>query len=482
MAGQIGAIGEFEEGREEWTQYAERLGHFLVANGITEDERKRAVLLSVIGPKAYKLLGSLVAPKKPGEKSYAELVKVMTDHYNPLPSEIVQRFKFHTRVRREGESMAAYVAGLRALGQTCGFGDMLDDMLRDRLVCGVNDRRIQHRLLTETETKLTFKRALELAQSMETADKNSRELQSHASAPVSEGEVRKVNSAGVTLRCYRCGKAGHKPAHCPCKSARCYNCGKTGHLRAVCRADKKATERNFSKNRDGQVRTVLEGFKDSNEHSSVLSQIIASVNKPIILEVVLDGRPLQMELDTGAAVSLVSEATYKQLFADTPLSETSTTLKTYSGEPLRVVGQREVEVCAEKQTARLPLVVVAGDGPSLFGRDWLKSIRLDWQAIKQVRYRGLPDILSAYENVFQPGLGTLEGYEAKIFVDPEAQPHFCKARSVPYAMRAKVEEELKRLQEEDVIEPVQFADWAAPIVPVLKSDGKTVRIYEAILS
>ena len=139
MAGQIGAIGEFEEGREEWAQYAERLGHFLVANGITENERNRAVLLSVIGPKAYKLLGSLVAPEKPGDKSYADLVKVMTDHYNPKPSEIVQRFKFHTRVRGHGESMAAYVAGLRALGQTCGFGDMLDDMLRDRLVCGVND-------------------------------------------------------------------------------------------------------------------------------------------------------------------------------------------------------------------------------------------------------------------------------------------------------------------------------------------------------
>ena len=78
--------------------------------------------------------------------------------------------------------------------------------------------------------------------------------------------------------------------------------------------------------------------------------------------------------------------------------------------------------------------------------------------------------------MFEPGLGTLQGYEAKIHVDPGAQPKYCKARSVPYAMRGKVEEELERLVSEGIIEPVQFADWAAPIVPVVKSDGKSLRI------
>ena len=40
------------------------------------------------------------------------------------------------------------------------------------------------------------------------------------------------------------------------------------------------------------------------------------------------------------------------------------------------------------------------------------------------------------------------------------------------AMKEKVEDELKRLQETGVIEPVQFSEWAAPIVPVLKSNGQ----------
>lgn len=40
-----------------------------------------------------------------------------------------------------------------------------------------------------------------------------------------------------------------------------------------------------------------------------------------------------------------------------------------------------------------------------------------------------------------PGLGTLRGYKAKITVDPQAQPRFCKALSVPYALQASVEED-----------------------------------------
>ena len=100
MAVQFGHVGEFEEGCEEWTQYAERLGHFLTANGITDGEKKQAVFLSVIGPKAYKLLGSLIAPAKPGEKTYKELVEVMTQHHNPPPSEIIQRYKFDSRERQ----------------------------------------------------------------------------------------------------------------------------------------------------------------------------------------------------------------------------------------------------------------------------------------------------------------------------------------------------------------------------------------------
>ena len=85
-------------------------------------------------------------------------------------------------------------------------------------------------------------------------------------------------------------------------------------------------------------------------------------------------------------------------------------------------------------------------------------------------------ILDRHKNVFRDELGTLQGFEAKIYVDPTAKPVFCKARSVLYAMKVKVEEELERLVKQGILEPVEFADWAASIVPVVKSDKSLVHI------
>ena len=54
MATLFGHVGEFDDSKEEWIQYVERLDHFYEANGITENDKKRAILLTTIGPVTYK--------------------------------------------------------------------------------------------------------------------------------------------------------------------------------------------------------------------------------------------------------------------------------------------------------------------------------------------------------------------------------------------------------------------------------------------
>ena len=85
----FGKIEEFSSNKEDWSNYVERLNHFFKANAITTNEQKQSVFLSVIGPTTYKLLRSLVSPEKPGDKSFKDLVKKLSDHFNPTPSEIV---------------------------------------------------------------------------------------------------------------------------------------------------------------------------------------------------------------------------------------------------------------------------------------------------------------------------------------------------------------------------------------------------------
>ena len=86
------------------------------------------------------------------------LIDKLSEHFTPAPSEIVERFQFHTRFRKPGESVTAFVSELCSIAKSCNFGDTLETMLRDRIVCGINDSIIQHRLLAEKG--LSFKTAL----------------------------------------------------------------------------------------------------------------------------------------------------------------------------------------------------------------------------------------------------------------------------------------------------------------------------------
>ena len=111
-------------------------------------------------------------PKNSGEKDLWKLPKVGTY----LEHITVYCFKFHSRFRKQGESIQHYVAESRCLSEHCDFKDHLEGMIRDSLVCEVvNDERIRRRSVAES--RLDFKKAFELATAMETADKNTRDIQ-----------------------------------------------------------------------------------------------------------------------------------------------------------------------------------------------------------------------------------------------------------------------------------------------------------------
>ena len=115
----------------------------------------------------------------------------------------------------------------------------------------------------------------------------------------------------------------------------------------------------------------------------------------------------------------------------------------------------------------------------MLGRDWLYFLKLDWVEIFATSLDAgeinLDELLSKYPDVFKDELGTLTDYKAHIYLKKYAQPKFLKSRSVPYALKGKIEEELQRQVEAGILEQVEISEWATPIVPVLKPD-KSVRI------
>ena len=169
-----GVLSEFDNAKEEWQSYVERMEQYFSANDVTAAGKKRAILLSACGPATYQLIRNLVSPAATTDKSFAQIVELVQNHCHPKPSVIVRRYTFNSRSQKEGESLSTYVAELRKLSNDCDYGESLNEMLRDRLVCGVKDNRIQRRLLAEPE--LTFTRAMTIAQAMEAAEKNAKEL------------------------------------------------------------------------------------------------------------------------------------------------------------------------------------------------------------------------------------------------------------------------------------------------------------------
>nr|VZI40377.1 unnamed protein product [Spirometra erinaceieuropaei] len=136
----------------------------------------------------------------------------------------------------------------------------------------------------------------------------------------------------------------------------------------------------------------------------------ALLQSPYTITIPVDHHPVKFGIDTGSAVTLINEASLRKLLSLLPASSI---FRSYTGQ--------NIEDLLRDDSA--------------------------------THYRGPP---------------------GKFQFQSDFRPRFFKALTVPYAVAPKVEEELDRLQNADIIEPVQYSEWAAPIVPVLKSDGSVL--------
>ena len=304
-----------------------------------------------------------------------------------------------------------------------------------------------------------------------------------------------TKSAAEKPICHRCGTTGHLATVCRFKEAICHHCGKKGHLSKVCNSKKRTqTSTDSAKpqsttNPQGQPNIKIVQ-SPAQPLSQELNQQTGSTEPqeytlftlpnnnypPLEVSVSINNVDLKMEVDTGAAFSIISENTYHNYFHATPLQPSDTVLRTYSGETITILGSLNVTVQYEAQSFILPLIVVQGDGPSLLGRNWLEVIRLNWNHIHSiVQPHTIDTLIERFPSVFTEELGLFKDGSITIQIIPSAKPKFFKPCPVSYHLCDNVELELNQLQQQGIISPVNISSWAAPIVPVLKPDD-SVRI------
>ena len=146
---------------------------------------------------------------------------------------IFEQARFNHHVQKEGESVEQFITSLYNLVETCDFGDLKNEMIRDRIVVGIRDQALSERL--QTVADLTLEKAKTLVRQREAAyehqlalngsskvDKSLRLIQKQAFN--SRGKRHFPNkgqnaSKGPTAKCMRCGR-GPCPRHlCPAKDS-----------------------------------------------------------------------------------------------------------------------------------------------------------------------------------------------------------------------------------------------------------------------
>ncbi|XP_046972866.1 uncharacterized protein LOC124539615 [Vanessa cardui] len=470
------SFDEYNPDTANWENYIERLKFCFEANGIIVDTVKRANFFTVCGSRVYETLLALITPRKAIDVTFTEIETILGKHYSPKPNEISMSFKFYKRDQKRGKPASSYIAELRKLSSGCNFSD-LKRMLRDRLVCGMCDSRLQYELLKREN--LQYQHVVDAMLSSESAGRDVRviqaastsftsELPTHATTPEGDApepmEVIAVQTTPNLRMCFRCGN--RHPGECWFINAVCRYCKKRGHIEKICIKKKKSTNRSVSYTEECD--DYLNGIYNVQSTSRI---------PPIEVEVFFFDMPVRMQVDTGASFTLINEYTWNMLRQRLPcnkLQQVQLSLRTWNETPVHILGQVTVPVQYKDIEQSLDVIVAKGSGPNLLGRDWLAplNIIMNINFISNEDFLQMERLISKYEEVFKDGLGTYRGQPVTIHTKPGTNPKFLKARPVPYAIKARVEKEIDRLEREGVLKPISFSEWATPVVPILKKSGE----------
>lgn len=515
----------FDETAETFTDFVDRLESFFQLQSV-KPENQAGCLVTALSPKLFKLLKNLLYPDTYATKSFAQLRDLLKDHLNPTPLVIPSRHALFTRRQADDESVTEYLTELQQLAIHCKYNaEVLSIVLRDIFVSGLKSKTILDRLFQEDDPSLT--EVVRIAQSIERAEGATSEvLQSQptqvpaVTEPATVNLVKSVPDAAKRMSwsrnvkrtpvasktgtgtspappltpsnestdvCYGCGEKGHRRPACTKTDLVCGFCNREGHVEAVCQK-KRRQQRNSVK----QLTEDRATNDDFPYDEFALYQITENTHHDdkIFVRVWVNRRPVTFELDSGSKRTVVNADTFAQLRNTSSLQPPSLKLLDYSGNSVAILGETEVSISDYKKHVSRQSLLVVENRSNVLGRDWMTALgwltnnslhfdRIDVQSrsahVHTVAVDHLPqrlqEMMSTNQEIFATPTGRAANRIATLELKPDARPVFRKARPVPMALRRAIETEITKLVDEGIWEPVDTADWATPIVPVVKPVG-----------
>uniref|UniRef100_A0A5S6Q933 CCHC-type domain-containing protein n=1 Tax=Trichuris muris TaxID=70415 RepID=A0A5S6Q933_TRIMR len=412
-----GALEAFDVslGIDGWEDWIERFGFFAEVNNVPQ-ARQRSLLFTYCGPALYRLVKEAVAPEKPDTKSLDELVEAVRGRFDPIPGVYSARAEFYNRKELPEESAATFMSNLRRLAQRCQFeaapsiAERIDSQLQDQFLIGMSDVEKRRRVLRGS--KITLKELYNAALAGGSAVEESKLIDSH-SVSLTQPTIHALRSKSRTRtgrqmlptlgdrECWRCGASDHAPGVCRFKGSQCYRCRKLGHMSKVCRSSLiEPTTYNPSSHQTGKrghrkihavaqesPRSYLQTSESEDDSPMDQNRIGAlkinatSLDQAVVepattISILVNGTQVEFEIDTGSALTLISEKTFRRLWNGSlpVLRKSKLNIRTWSRESMTVLGSFRANVQYRNISRKLDVFVLRNGGQPLLGRAWFRPL------------------------------------------------------------------------------------------------------------
>ena len=360
-----------------------------------DPEDQVAALITAMGLEAVDLYDSLPFASASDRKDLSKTLDLLEEHFVGESNVIYERYTFHCRQQEEGETARDYVSALRRLVQSCAFDQITpEEILRDRMVCGLRDPALRRSLLQRKNLTLgdciSEARSAERAraqnatiaagkaQTLETAVHG---LTAQRPARFREEARGQRGIAGMSGRrkdkpvCRYCGET-HRKGECPAYGRKCNRCGRANHFARVCqqrassggRVNVVDIETDAVEIEGEYMMTVTlepEGWSSYQFNSDSHSE--SARHKGLFAALRLDNHVVRFQLDTGASCNVLRSADLPKGWKLTP---TKKLLRMYNGTTTKPLGQYQALVTVDQPRgaqARACFVVVDSAPVSLLG-------------------------------------------------------------------------------------------------------------------
>ena len=445
-----------------WKNFVQEVEIFITAAyGDKNDTTKAYVFLNLAGREVIEKEKSFVyAPavlnsdnsvRVPAEscESIAVLKQKFAEICGPHGNVIMERHKFNTRNQKEGEPFQSFVADLKILASTCEYDALRDDLIRDKIVCGVTSSFVRKQLLKERD--LTLDRAIEIVIVNELLDKNNSELTNKAAADLKQ-EVHSVSKGRKTFakegskpdihNCKNCG-GNHtaKQQSCPAFGRKCLHCGKPNHFEKVChskRAGRYSSTRQGPNQPRGQrskrrhhVNEISPEFPiEQDQDDLFLIDPVTGSSKSrhkreIYCTMEINGKQVELKIETGANCNVITLDLFKSLSGGEEIDESKAVQLIAYGGDTSTLGPANFECNLKSRRRNLELHVVDRQATPLLGLPDSSSLNLI-QLHSEVHEVDTVDafraaLLDEYKDLFEGDLGNLPVIY-KMRLNPDTTP------------------------------------------------------------